>query len=273
MIYNISVDIFNKQESHILYISKGDIKLRKKGVVILAILFTLLIVMVFIVPNKSFEQKQNAEQKKVVTYTVKANKADSYRGIYKSKGYIDLQNINNNHLLVKDGDYVYYGEKLTSDGNYAQMNGIFSKGDSGDKIFQNDGELVFNVPENAYKNLEIGDGVRVSSMNSQNDEGQGTIVEIGKQPIGNNDSSISKYRVAVQVQNPEKYFFGEHLVVSPISKNTYVPNKYVSPNNSLIVHSKKGNWETKVITPISEDNNGKLYSVNDLPIGTEVKQK
>lgn len=230
----------------------------------------LICILFFISNNSQFTKKEKSTPKESKTYTVKMYKDGTYRGIYESSGYIELQDVNNNNLLVKDGEYVFNGEKITTDGVYAHMNGVFSKQEPNNRIYQGNGEVVFYATENNYERLSLGDQVKIKGINKKI-EGEGTITEIAKQPSRSNNSSISKYRIAVQVQNPEKYFFGEHLLVTPISKEVYVPKEYVDSKNRIFVLGKNGKTTKREINPIEKNDKGSIYSVNDLPVGTKVK--
>lgn len=240
----------------------------KKGILSLALIFLVLLSSLFLFSDFIFVNSKNHSKDNRITYTVKPYENSTYRGVYKSHGYVDLQDINSTNLLVRDGENVFKGEKLTSDGIYSPLNGIFSKQNNGYRVYQNIGEVVFYVSENDYYNFKLGDKVRLREINNSLN-GEGTIAEIAKQPINNSDYSMSKYRIVVQVQDQDKYTFGEHLLISLDNDYVRVPKKYNS-NGTLIVRNKNGKWNKLKITPVKTTNSEYVYDAKDLPVGTEV---
>ena len=67
------------------------------------------------------------------------------------------------------------------------------------------------------------------------------------------------------------YFFGEHLLVTPEKDLVQVPKKYVS-NQGEVKLKRDHKWVMQKLNPVKELKNSNLYSAQELPIGTELKQ-
>lgn len=246
--------------------------MNKKTLLLLSAILGVLLIVFFFVTQQTTHPTPKTNQSARQTYQVKQYQPNQYRGVYQSKGYIELPELDNNQLLINDGDPVTKGvTKLTQSGYYATMSGIFSKQQNQpNRIYQDAGEVQFTINENEYRQFKVNEQLNFQGITSQQ-TATGHITAIAKVPT-NSTSAISKYTVtaALEPTSTPPYFFGEHLVITPDVQLSFVPQKYVTSQHTLKIKIH-GQWQSKQLNVVEHLSNGYLFSLQDLPVGTEVK--
>ena len=166
------------------YLQKVGGCLKKKLILSLVAVLVLLVGAFTLVVKQSNQKGTQSDNNANSSYRVKAYQASQYRGVYQSKGFVEVANVDYNYLLVNDGDLVYKGTtKLTSNGVYAPMTGIFSKPTSGPaRIYQQAGEVTFSVNENEYREFQVGDNLKITAMDNNSQAMAGKIIALAKVP-------------------------------------------------------------------------------------------
>lgn len=247
--------------------------LKKKLILSLVAVLVLLVGAFTLVVKQSNQKGTQSDNNANSSYRVKAYQASQYRGVYQSKGFVEVANVDYNYLLVNDGDLVYKGTtKLTRNGVYAPMTGIFSKPTSGPaRIYQQAGEVTFSVNENEYREFQVGDNLKITAMDNNSQAMAGKLIALAKVPADEH-AALSKYQATVTLDSDNvPYFFGEHLLVTPEKDLVQVPKKYVS-NQGEVKLKRDHKWVMQKLNPVKELKNSNLYSAQELPIGTELKQ-